>query len=102
MTKTNKVGVEIFTLQITTFPNLRATISLFPDEETTSERADFNLQMLMFVTTEKERRMITIFFFPVFVSCYQHNFKLRWADRVQALKALTTRPGRQLFPMQSL
>ena len=31
-------------------------------KETTLERADFTLQLFMFVTTEKERRMFTIFF----------------------------------------
>ena len=31
-------------------------------KETKLERADFTLQLLMFVTTEKERRMFTIFF----------------------------------------
>ena len=35
-------------------------------KETTLERADFTLQLLMFVTAEKERRIFTIFFLSSF------------------------------------
>ena len=35
-------------------------------KETTLERADFTLQLLMFVTAEKERRMFTIYFLSIF------------------------------------
>ena len=43
-------------------------VKMIPHEpkETTLERADFTLQLLMFVTAEKERRMFTIFFLPSF------------------------------------
>ena len=37
-------------------------------KETTLERADFTLQLLMFVTAEKERELFTIFFFSSFLS----------------------------------
>ena len=37
-------------------------------KETTLERADFTLQLLMFVAAEKERRMFTIFFLSSFLS----------------------------------
>ena len=37
-----------------------AITQVYP-KETTLERADFTLQLLMFVTAEKERRMFTIF-----------------------------------------
>ena len=46
-----------------------------PTTETTLERADFTLQLLMFVTAEKERGMFVISFFPVFVSCCPPGFK---------------------------
>ena len=36
------------------------------NKETTLERADFTLQLLMFVTAEKERRMFIIFFLSIF------------------------------------
>ena len=35
-------------------------------KETTLERADFTLQLLMFVTAEKEGQMIIIFFLSIF------------------------------------
>ena len=43
---------------------------------TTLERADFTRQLLMFVTAEKERRMVIIVFFPVLASWCPPNFKL--------------------------
>ena len=41
---------------------LSNVISLGQTKETTLERADFTLQLSMFVTAEKERRMFIIFF----------------------------------------
>ena len=35
-------------------------------KETTLERADFTLQLLIFVTAEKEGQMFIIFFLPIF------------------------------------
>ena len=44
-------------------------------KETTLERADFTLQLLMFVTAEKERQLFIIFIlYSVFVSCCPRNF----------------------------
>ena len=37
-------------------------------KETTLERADFTLQLLMFVTGDKEGQMFIIFFLPIFLS----------------------------------
>ena len=44
-------------------------------KETTLERADFTLQLLMFVTAEKGRRMFFFSFSPVYVSCCPRDFK---------------------------
>ena len=69
-------------------------------KETTLERADFTLQLLMFVTAEKEGQMFIIFFFfSFFVSYCPHGFKLVQAECVQTMKAQTGRPRRQLFLM---
>ena len=72
-------------------------VRLVAVKETTLERADFTLQLLMFVTAEKERRMFIIFSLSIFVSCCPRGFKQRQAERVQAMKALTNRPRSQLF-----
>ena len=45
-------------------------------KETELERADFTLQLLMFVTAEKERRMFIIFFRCNFCQLCLHDFKL--------------------------
>ena len=45
-------------------------------KETKLERADFTLQLLVFVTAEKERRMFISFFLSIFVSCSPRSFKL--------------------------
>ena len=48
-------------------------------KETTLESADFTIQLLMFVTAEKEERMFIISIISissVFVSCCPRNFKL--------------------------
>ena len=37
-------------------------------KETTLERADFAIQLLLFVTVEKEEQMFTIFFLSIFLS----------------------------------
>ena len=68
-------------------------------KETTLERADFTLQLLMFVTAEKERRMLKNFFLSSFCQLLSPRFKLGQAERVQAMKASTNRPRRQLFLM---
>ena len=43
-------------------------------KETTLERADFTLQLLVFVTAEKERRMFTIFFLSSFCQLLSPRF----------------------------
>ena len=50
-------------------------------KETILERADFNLQLLMFVTSEKERRMFIIFFLSSFYQLLSPRFWARtgWA-----------------------
>ena len=58
-------------------------------KETTLERADFTLQLLMFVTADKER--------TVFVSCCPRNFKLEQTECVQTMKAPASLPISQLF-----
>ena len=74
--------------------------SFVRSKETTLERADFTLQLLMFVTTEKEGVVFIIFFFFQFLSAVvTAKFKLELAERVQAMKALNNRPRRQLFLM---
>ena len=75
--------------------------SLPESKETTLERADFTLQQLMFV--KRENIVYTFLsFFPVFVHCCPRNFKLGQAECVQTMKALTNRPGSQLFLMKFL
>ena len=69
-------------------------IFLFRVKETTLKRADFTLQLLMFVTAEKERRMFIIFFF-----CCPRGFQLRQTERVQTIEALTRLPRSHLFLM---
>ena len=44
----------------------RSVGSSASSKETTLERDDFNLQLLMFVTAEKEREMFIIFFLSIF------------------------------------
>ena len=45
-------------------------------KETTLERADFTLQLLMFVTVKKKRYIFIVFFLsPVLVSCCPRNLK---------------------------
>ena len=66
-------------------------------KETKLERADFTLQLLMFVTEEKEGVMFIIFSLSIFVSCCPRHFKLARAECVHTMKALTNRPRRQLF-----
>ena len=46
-------------------------------KETTLERADFALQLLMFVTEEKERRMFTIFFLSSFCQLLSPRIQAR-------------------------
>ena len=68
-------------------------------KETTSERADFTLQLLMFVSAEKDGRMFIIIFLSSFFSCCPGNFKLGKDECVQTMKAQTNPPRRQLFLM---
>ena len=56
-------------------PNIIWVSQFILPKETTLERADFTLQLLMFVTAEKEGQMFTIFFHPIFVSCCPRGFK---------------------------
>ena len=69
-------------------------------KETTLERADFTLQLLMFVTAERIEECLQFSFFSLFVSCCPRDFKLlEQAECVQTMKAQTNRPKRQLFLM---
>ena len=43
-------------------------------KETTLERADFTLQLLMFVTAEKEGQMFIIFFLSIFCQLMSPGF----------------------------
>ena len=45
-------------------------------KETTLERADLTIQLLMFVTAEKEREIFLIFFHSSFCQLLSLNFKL--------------------------
>ena len=45
-----------------------------PNKETTFERADFTLQLLMFVTIEKEREMYIIFYLSIFCKLLSLQF----------------------------
>ena len=74
----------------------------FYNKETTLERTDFTFQLSLFVTVEKEIVIFITFFFPFFVSCCPREFKLRWAEHIQTMKAKTNSPRMQLFLMQSL
>ena len=64
-------------------------------KETTLERIDFTLQLLMFKTVEKEKRMFMSFFLSIFCQ----DFRLEQPERVHTMKAQTYRPERQLFLM---
>ena len=105
-------STRLQTIRGQTFPsrflktlNGRDFYPLARSKETTLERPDFTLQLLMFVTAEKEREMFSIFFLLPFlsaVSCCPRDFKLEQAELAQTMKAQTNRPGSQLFLMQSL
>ena len=43
-------------------------------KETTLERADFTLQLLMFVTEEKEKEMFTILFLSIYCQLLSPRF----------------------------
>ena len=47
-------------------------------KETTLEIDDFTLQLLMFVTTEKEREMFIIFFLSSFCQLLSPQFEADW------------------------
>ena len=76
--------------------------SLLQPTETILERADFNLQLLMFVTAEKVKRISMKLFLSSFVTCCACKFKLGHAECVQTTKAQTNRPRSQLSLMKSL
>ena len=59
------------------FPRFFPVCSLADTKETTLERADFTLQLLMFVTAEKERRMFTIFFLSSFCQLLSPRIQAR-------------------------
>ena len=48
--------------------------TLMSTKENTLERADFTLQLSMFVTAEKERRMFIIFFLSIFCQLLSPRF----------------------------
>ena len=60
-------------------------------KETTLERADFTLQLLIFITAEKERELFIIFFLSSFCQLLSPLFEARTAQ--------TNRPRMQLFLM---
>ena len=67
-------------------------------KETILERADFTLQLVMFVTTGKDEANVLYFsYFPFCDSCCPSGLKEGQAERIQAMKAKTNRPRRQLF-----
>ena len=69
-------------------------------KETTLERADFTLQLLMLVNAKKgERNVYSFLSLCFFVSCCPRDFKLGQAECFQTIKALTNRPRSQLFLM---
>ena len=72
---------------------------LLQAKEATLESTDLTLQLLMFVTTEKDWAIYLFFFLSIFC---QLCFKLGQAECVQTMKAQTKRPKSQLFIMQSL
>ena len=51
--------------------------TLVAGKETTLERADFTLQLSMFVTAEKERRMFIFFFLPILCQLLFPGFQAR-------------------------
>ena len=53
------------------------TTASFEAKEALLERADFNLQLLMFVTEEKEREMFIIFFLSSFCQLLSPHFQAR-------------------------
>ena len=79
------------------FKTLIAGVASSQPKETTFERADYTLQLSMFVTAEKERQMFKIFFLSSFGQLL--SFKLWQAECVQTMKALANRPRSQLFLM---
>ena len=56
----------------------------------------------MIVTSKRRDKCLWFALSPVCVSSYPRNFKLGQAECVQKMKALTNRPGSQLFLMWSL
>ena len=52
-------------------------MSLRKPKETTLERADFPLKLLMFVTAEKEGQMFIIFFLSIFCQLLSPRFSAR-------------------------
>ena len=63
-------------------------------KETTLERADFTLQMLKFVTAEKEGEMFIFFFLSI--SCQLLSLRFYTKAGVQITNDHTIRPRRQL------
>ena len=96
--KTSKLTLNIWISRspVTTVALLTEFVLLM-GKETTLERADFALQLFMFVTMEKERRMFIIFCLSIFCQLLSPQFKQGQAEHVQTIKAQTTRPRRQLF-----
>ena len=52
-----------------------AAVPFVEGKETTFYRDDFALQLLMFVTAEKEGQLFLNFFLSFFVSCCPRGFK---------------------------
>ena len=49
-------------------------MKLISPKETSKERADFTLQLLMFVTAEKEEQMLIIFFLSILCQLLSMRF----------------------------
>ena len=72
--------------------------ALILSKETRLERADFTLQLSMFVTKEKEGVMFIIFYLPSFCQLLSPpDFKLGQAECARTIQ--TNRPRRHLFLM---
>ena len=67
-------------------------VDMMYTKETTLERADFTLQLLMFVTAKKEREMFTIFF----LSSFCHLLSPR-IQAIESVRLSASRP-RKLWP----
>ena len=66
---TSSRGSNLSSFSLAFFLHICFSFWFWRNKEATLERDDFTLQLLMFVTTEKEREMFIITFSPDLVSC---------------------------------